>query len=142
MNGGEPSARRTGGQEGLPCRRVEQDTEKVERWGRLLKKFRRQDRREEETGAYWVVREASGATKKWRQATSAAETVRRPWHLKRATTPQMAVHGRAPGARAVTMADPPNVCHSNARLVNPRRRNNSCSSLVQRVRSINSRNPS
>jgi hypothetical protein len=35
------------------------------------------------TAAYWVVREASGATKKWRQATSDAETVRRPWHLKR-----------------------------------------------------------
>src|SRR5574341_168203 len=29
-------------------------------------------------GAYWFVGEASGATKKWRQATSAAETVRRP----------------------------------------------------------------
>ncbi len=29
-------------------------------------------------GAYWVVRGASGATKKWHHATSAAETVRRP----------------------------------------------------------------
>jgi hypothetical protein len=40
-----------------------------------------QGRREEEPGAYWVVREASGATMKWRQVTSAAETVRRPRFL-------------------------------------------------------------
>jgi hypothetical protein len=35
--------------------------------------------------AYWGVDEASGATKKWRRAMSAAETVRRPWHLQLAT---------------------------------------------------------
>ncbi len=51
------------------------------------------------TAAYWVVREASGATKKWRQATSAAETVRRPWYLQK--------HNNAADGRSWTGSYPP-----------------------------------